>query len=135
MTINARGNTTWNGAIQTLSGVAQDGGLTVTGGKTVTFAGNLTFTGPIICSDGSQLLFSGKVPAGPVCALGSGILRSSVAATFPSVTNGAAATFGFTLNNGTVSTLTLNDWCPPSRLTVYFVPSGATDPVATPGTY
>lgn len=135
LTINARGNTTWNGAIQTLSGVAQDGGLTVTGGKAVTFAGNLTFTGPITCSDGSQLLFSGKVPAGPVCMLGSGILRSSVAATFPSVTNGAAATFGFTLNNGTVSTLTLNDWCPPSRLTVYFVPSGATDPVATPGTY
>ena len=135
LTINARGNTTWNGAIQTLSGATRDGGLTVTGGKTVTFAGNLTFTGPITCSDSSQLLFSGKVPAGPVCALGSGILRSTVAATFPSVTNGAAATFGFTLNNGTVSTLTLNDWCPPSRLTVYFVPSGATDPVATPGTY
>ena len=135
LTINARGNTTWNGAIQTLSGVTRDGGLTVTGGKAVTFAGNLSFTGPITCSDSSQLLFSGKVPAGPVCALGSGILRSTVAATFPSVTNGASATFGFTLNSGTVSTLTLNDWCPPERLAVYFVTSGTTNSVATPGTY
>ncbi|MBQ7189163.1 MAG: hypothetical protein IJR99_07075 [Kiritimatiellae bacterium] len=135
LTIDARGDSTWNGVIQPLPGVANDGGVTVSGGKSVAFKGALSFSGPITCSDNTSIIFDGVVPTGPVHALGLGVLRSTAAATFPSLTNGGAAVFGFTLENGTVSTITLNDWNPPERLSVYFVDKGTTDPVTTPGTY
>lgn len=133
--LQTRGSTTINSPVQTLSGVANDGGITISGGHQVTFTGALSFTGPVTVTANNALLFDGVVPQGPVTMNGTGQLRCTAPATLSSLANAANATFGFTLDNGTVSTITLNAWQPPRRLSVTFVNKGTTDPVSTAGTY
>ena len=133
--LQPRGNTAISSPVQTLAGVANDGGITISGGSSVTFAGQLSFTGPVTVTDNSSLVFNGVAPQGPVVMNGTGMLRCTAPATFSSLVNGANASFGFTLDNGTVSAITLNAWQPPRRLSVYFVNKGTTDPVTTAGTY
>ena len=82
--LQPRGNTTISSPVQTLAGVANDGGITISGGSSVTFAGQLSFTGPVTVTDNSSLVFNGVAPQGPVTMNGTGILRSTAPATLSS---------------------------------------------------